>query len=627
MENPNFLKQKYNLHQSEEVASAASRTETRTGDQVSHNPNTRIQNYLDRLSNLINPSELEGHPDFDRKERNLEMLKGSLHKKFVIKTEEISEGYFENQRRIAREQGHGDIEITEEMRKQLAEVIIADQESTLDNWIDYLASDDATYPDWLKYYAVRSILGMGAFDKETKEFAKRSKGTTKPFPDINREALAYVLDAIEKKQAGIKTVSPINIETDEAEYKKFEELLAGENFAKLYAFAIEKVTPASVEQLTITEGKWIKYEQGSDHMPLVESLQGHGTGWCTAGESTAEAQLANGDFYVYYSLDQSGNPTIPRAAIRMQENSIGEVRGVAEQQNLDPYIGDIVQEKMKEFPDGAMYEKKSADMKFLTAIETKTKNGEDLNKDDLVFLYETNASIEGFGYQRDPRIAELRATRNPEHDMPIVFGCTPEQIARNMNEVTENTKAYVGKLETGIFQKLPENLKHIYTSFPDRKIRIEDLGEAESKTGEEWITELEQAGIHISDYAKSMLKNPDFIESKNTENSTLVRLTVADLGFTGNATTDQLYERAELLGLELCPAEVGPQYRLKYQNQPMNEWLRIAMKQINDSDGHPNVFFLERDGDGLWLFRTWAESGLEWYPNYTFVCRLRKYET
>jgi hypothetical protein len=100
------------------------------------------------------------------------------------------------------------------MREQLAEVIISDQESTLDNWVDYLSSDDATYPDWLKYYAFRSVISLSTYDKEKHQFGKRvfpkkdpgtqkltNEPTVAPFPDLNREALAYVLDAIEKKQA------------------------------------------------------------------------------------------------------------------------------------------------------------------------------------------------------------------------------------------------------------------------------------------------------------------------------------------------------------------------------------------------------------------------------------------
>ena len=237
---------------------------------------------------------------------------------------------------------------------------------------------------------------------------------------------------IEKKYKG----EHINIDAVEAEDKeKFTKLLEGENFPKLYAWAIEKVTPASKERLTSIGGKWVKYNKGTDHMPLVESLQGYGTGWCTAGESTAKTQLEGGDFYVFYSMDEEGNPTIPRAAIRMQEDKIGEVRGIAKDQNLDPFIGGVVQEKMKDFPDGAQYDKKARDMKELTAIEHKSKAGEKLTKDELSFLYEVDASIEGFGYERDPRIEELRAQRNSEEDMPIVFECTKDQIARTVDKL------------------------------------------------------------------------------------------------------------------------------------------------------------------------------------------------
>lgn len=137
----------------------------------------------------------------------------------------------------------------------------------------------------------------------------------------------------------------------------------------------------------------------------------------------------------------------------------------------------------------------------------------------------------------------------------------PDQIARTPDEITESTKAYVGQLEPGIFQRLPENLEHVYTSFPDKKIRRENV-EIGGKSAEQLISEMEAAGINISDYAKSMLKNREFVPGKNPEEATLIRLTVADLGFKSNATIDQIYERAQILGLELCPADTGPNYRL-----------------------------------------------------------------
>lgn len=160
MESPDFLKKKYDLHNAPEVEKSAERIQVRTGEHIPQDPAERIQNYLNRFKEIVD------RKDPEKRERGMNALKQVLYDKFVIKPEEIPEGYFENQRRLAREQGHGDIEIPEEARNQLIEVIITDQRSSLDNWIDYLASSDATYPDWLKYYSFRSVLNLGEYDKK-----------------------------------------------------------------------------------------------------------------------------------------------------------------------------------------------------------------------------------------------------------------------------------------------------------------------------------------------------------------------------------------------------------------------------------------------------------------------------
>lgn len=614
--NPSFLQKIYKLgsdpEKNPEVGRIAERTKAKTGTKVVERPEEKIQNYLDYIYESLDPK------DPHRREEKLTKFKQTLYDKHVIKSEGIPEAYFNTQRRLAREQGHGDVEINNETRRQLTEVIITDQKSSLDNWVDYLASPDATYPDWLKYWAIRSILGMGEYDKEKKLFGKRRKDTVKPFPDLDREALAYVLDAMEKKYSG----QGVNLETmEEDDRKQFEQLLQGESFPKLYAWAIEKVTPASPEQLADTKGEWIKYPQGGDHTRLVQSLQGHGTGWCTAGESTARTQLDGGDFYVFYSLDPKGKPTVPRAAIRMNGNQIGEVRGIGPDQNLDPHIGKVVQEKLAEFPDGKLYEKKNQNMKQLTAIEDKIRKGQELDRTDLVFLYEINSPVQGFGYQKDPRIQEIRETRDPKADAPLVFDCEPSQIAWGQSEIREDTKAYVGPLFPNIFQQL-KYLEHLYTAFPEGRI-VRNTIEIGGQTKKELEEKMSRQNIHIYGYAQSMLDSEDFTTAQKPEPADLVRLKVRDLNL-DNPTTDNIYKKAEELGLELCPAEVGPQYRLQYTDQPADEYLYIAMKQIIASDGRPCVFELGRGGGGLCLYRAWAEPAYQWGPGNGFVFRLRK---
>src|SRR5262249_60691945 len=61
----------------------------------------------------------------------------------------------------------------------------------------------------------------------------------------------------------------------------------------------------------------------------------------------------------------------------------------------------------------------------------------------------------------------------------------------------------------------------------------------------------------------------------------LVVLTAADLGFQeGYTSLAEIYRRAIELGLNLCPAEEGPQLRLQYGDQPVGEFLHIAMDPI-----------------------------------------------
>ena len=275
-----------------------------------------------------------------------------------------------------------------------------DQKSTLDLWIDYFMSEDAMYPTWFKVYALKGMLGLSTFDKEKQEFGKRTDKTTSSFIDLNMEALSKVYDIL-KGEIGENNL------TDE----ELEILSKGESFKKLYTYYLTNQYSKIIDN-DETEGIWIKYDMGSDYIPLWESLQGKNTGWCTAGKETAKTQLAGGDFYVYYTKDENGEYKSPRIAIRMNgKNEIGEVRGTSKNQNLESNMEPILDKKLEEFPDKEKYKKKVHDMKFLTLIEEKQKNNLELSLDDLKFLYEVDSKIEGFGYQDDPRIEEIISKR------------------------------------------------------------------------------------------------------------------------------------------------------------------------------------------------------------------------
>ena len=154
-------------------------------EEVSQKPAEKISDWL----KVIERTHL-GHRE---EPEVIERIKSHYFKENVIKPEDIPESYFENQKRLAREQGHGDIEISDELRKQSTEVIITDQKSTLNNWVDYFISPDSdSYPMWAKYWAFTNMLKLSTFDKEKHTFSKRDKGTVAPFPDLNREQMILV---------------------------------------------------------------------------------------------------------------------------------------------------------------------------------------------------------------------------------------------------------------------------------------------------------------------------------------------------------------------------------------------------------------------------------------------------
>jgi len=143
------------------------------------------------------------------------------------------------------------------------------------------------------------------------------------------------------------------------------------------------------------------------------------------------------------------------------------------------------------------------------------------------------------------------------------------------------------------------------------------------KTANDFRGALNSQGCKISDWAGDILGQPAFTASDIETEVDLVNVSVAELGFKKGATRADIYKRALELGLELCPAEVGPQLRLQYKDQPRGEWLRIGMEPLADSDGYPNVFDVVHGVGELWLYGL-GHPGYFWRGDNRFVFVRRK---
>ena len=285
---------------------------------------------------------------------------------------------------------------------------------------------------WEKYWVFQGLQSLGKYDKETSKFSKRDKTTVYPFPSVERE---YIFTTLKLMEDFLK---------DKKSEEDIKQALSTGNFKLLYEYVIKQSLFREEQQSNSTDGKWIKYEQGSDYNILRNSLQGYYTGWCTAaGENFAKDQLEDGDFYVYYTLDENGDAKVPRIAIRMDgKNKIGEIRGISGKQNMEPEMMSILEEKLKEFPDRDKYLKKENDMKLLTLIDKKVNDNIDLTLEELKFLYEIDGQIIGFGYGKDPRIEEIKRKRNERRDYSLIFNVKEEEVALSQKEWLNNPKKF-----------------------------------------------------------------------------------------------------------------------------------------------------------------------------------------
>ena len=404
-----------NLHNSDRVLRASN---------VSDKKRERLLKYFERLE------ELHNRVSETRSVNGEKLLKSFYYDLYVIKPENIPDAYFQNQVRLARERGYGNIKLTEEDKRRMTEEVIDDQRKSLDKWIEYFLYDEESksYEMWEKYWVFQGLQNLGKYDKETGKFSKRDKSTVYPFPPVERE---YIFTTLKLMEDFLK---------DKKGEEDIKQALSTGNFKLLYEYVIKQSFLKGKHQSNSTDGKWIKYEQGSDYNILRDSLQGYYTGWCTAaGENFAKSQLAGGDFYVYYSLDKNGEAKVPRIAIRMKgKNKIGEIRGIADNQNMEPEMMPILEEKLKEFPDRDKYLKKEHDMKLLTLIDKKVNNNIELTLDELKFLYEIDDQIIGFGYEEDPRIKEIKRKRKKRRDYSLIFNVKEEEIALSQRACLNN---------------------------------------------------------------------------------------------------------------------------------------------------------------------------------------------
>jgi hypothetical protein len=119
--------------------------------------------------------------------------------------------------------------------------------------------------------------------------------------------------------------------------------------------------------------------------------------------------------------------------------------------------------------------------------------------------------------------------------------------------------------------------------------------------------------MHINTWAKDIALK---IEPGGKREVRLTIVSVRELGLTEEASWDEILAKGKELGLETCPPETALHLRIDYTEQPIREWVYVAMEPIDDPIGKSIIFRLGHGKDDYyWILGDYAGHGSKWRLN------------
>jgi hypothetical protein len=198
---------------------------------------------------------------------------------------------------------------------------------------------------------------------------------------------------------------------------------------------------------------------------------------------------------------------------------------------------------------------------------------------------------------------------------------SPDEIALKTEEITPNTKVFIGELTPGFFSNLSEKLKYIYTTYPDGKLEMwPNIKTIALENASIFLSELERRNITVDNDVPDILNNLQGQSINTNDKVRLVAVSLEDMGLYSwdEKYMESIYSKAIELGLELCPPEAVPALRLKFR-QPNEGLVYIGMKPVGIAD---EILALERDGPDRLLVSAFADKTERWDLTDKFVFRI-----
>lgn len=236
----------------------------------------------------------------------------------------------------------------------------------------------------------------------------------------------------------------------------------------------------------------------------------------------------------------------------------------------DPYFFDVIDAlgklKQTETDSGQKRDFVKINDRDLSGIHLKTRHI--LTNRGIFDIRKYQAEPDDYIIKTGPLyISESTSRREAEKILAlgehIVVDLT--EIALRPDQITQNTKVYIGEIPKGFFKNIPPSLEHIYTTYPNRKIDFIKIQTENSSVqlNKKTFTE-KSVDVDLTINASALLEDKNVKINLGKTPKTLVKISCSELGLEGEPTIDQVYKRAQELGLSLCTPETALEIALDY---------------------------------------------------------------
>lgn len=428
--------------------------------------------YLSRLDKLV---EKYGN------EAEKRLWQQSIKDDLLIDYSNVPETYWNAKKQELRDNGYGNIDLTERQKHELIEKEREIQKESLEKWVNYLGDEHAPYPLWFKIYAWDGMTKMGKYNKGKGRYETRNNTTIAPYPNPDPEVLGSVFEVINRYYGNNEK----EFYTEDGERNiELEEVVKSGNFPKIYNAIEHDIAPIiePPEKAEDVHGSWIEYGPG-DEDDIARAAKG--TGWCVATPSVGRHYLEYGTYgdddwdddeeeheekssskakFILFHIQNPASGKLSKnavASIRLNpDGQVAEISGLKSGQALNDSLVSTVEEKVKMLPGGEKFLNAFADKQMLTRLDRKMQNGEKLTVDELKFLYEIDRPIKILDTynDNDPRIYELRRKYQPTELLDYDEEMNIDNLTKHLSN-KEKLENYNTLVERGASISLPEIAK------------------------------------------------------------------------------------------------------------------------------------------------------------------------